>query len=219
MNHCERLLLSALILTLTASLTLAADEFKPPEGYQPLFNGKDLTGWKVMKGGKMEAWGAADGNLFTSGSGGAWLLTEKEYGDFELILEFKLPENGNSGVGLRSPAEGDPAYVGMEIQVLDDNGPAYKSLKPTQYTGSIYDVVGAKRGSIKPAGEWNSMKIVCKGKMVSVELNGTKIVDANLEDHKDRLDKHPGLARDKGFIGLQNHSTKVEYRRIYIKPL
>src|SRR5687767_12875120 len=121
MMRCVPLLL-VLLLALPAA---AADDFKPPEGYQPLFNGKDLGGWKVMEGGKMEAWGAADGVLFTSGSGGAWLLTEKEYGDFELILEFKVPENGNSGVALRSPAKGDPAYVGMEIQVLDDNGPQY----------------------------------------------------------------------------------------------
>jgi hypothetical protein len=219
MTCCTRLAPLVLALVVMAAPAFAADDFKPPEGFQPLFNGKDLSGWKVMEGGKMEAWGAADGVLFTSGAGGAWLLTEKEYGDFVLMLEFKLPENGNSGVGLRSPAKGDPAYVGMEIQVLDDNGPAYKSLKPTQYCGSIYDVVPAKRGAVKPAGEWNAMTITCRGRMVSVELNGTKIVDANLDDHKDRVNTHPGLLRDKGFLGLQSHGSRVEYRRIYVKPL
>jgi Domain of Unknown Function (DUF1080) len=216
-----------LCLMLLFVAAVRADDVKPPEGFQALFNGKDLSGWKVQEGGKMEAWGAEKGVLYTSGSGGAWLLTEKEYGDFELMLEYKVPENGNSGVALRTPAKGDPAYVGMEIQILDDDGPAYKTLQPWQYTGSIYGVVAPKRGATKKVGEWNAMKITCKGRMVTVELNGTKIVDANLDDHKDRIveDKekklpaHPGLARDKGFLGLQSHGSRVEFRNIFVKPL
>jgi 3-keto-disaccharide hydrolase len=215
----RRIGLGTFAVLLLALGAVRADDLNPPEGYHPLFNGKDLAGWKVQEGGKREAWGAENGVLYTSGSGGAWLLTEKEYGDFELILEFKVPENGNSGVALRTPAKGDPAYVGMEIQVLDDDGSAYKTLKPTQYTGSIYDVVGAKRGSVRPAGEWNLMKIVCKGRHVTVEVNGFTIVDANLDDHKDRVDKHPGLAREAGFLGLQSHGSRVEFRRIFVRPL
>jgi hypothetical protein len=190
-----------------------------PEGFESVFNGKDLTGWMVNEGGKMEDWGAQDGILFTKGSGGGWLMTEKEYADFEIRLEYKVPENGNSGVGLRSPLKGDPAYVGMEIQILDDNGPDYKNLQPFQYTGSIYGVVPPAKRVTKAAGEWNQMHITAKGRRVIVEINGTEVVNANLDDHKDQADKHPGLLREKGHIGLQSHTHRVEFRNIYIKTL
>jgi hypothetical protein len=193
-----------------------------PEGFTPLFNGKDLAGWKVF-GGKMEVWGAEDGLLFVKGSGGGWLMTEKEYGDFELRLEYKLPKKGNSGVALRAPLKGNPAYQGMEIQLLDDpwylNPANYKGLKRTQLTGSIYDVVPPSKEAIKPAGEWNAMRIVAKGRHVSVEVNGTKIVDADLDAYKDRAEAHPGLLREKGHLGLQSHDGRVEFRRLYVKAL
>src|SRR5947209_6103799 len=86
---------------LTVCLALHARADQAPEGFVSLFNGKDLTGWKVNQGGKMSVWGAQDGILYVDGRGGGWLLTEKEYGDFEVRLEYKMPEHGNSGVGLR----------------------------------------------------------------------------------------------------------------------
>jgi hypothetical protein len=107
-----------LSLILGATLAVRADD-AVPKGFEPLFNGKNLTGWKVM-GGKADAWGADAGVLFVKGGGGGWLMTEKEYGDFELLLEYKLPEKGNSGVALRAPLQGQPHYDGMEIQILDD---------------------------------------------------------------------------------------------------
>ena len=109
-----------LILTICMGSQVQADQ--PPDGFVSIFNGKDLTGWKVNEGGKQSVWGAADGLLFVDGRGGGWLLTEKEYGDFEIRLEYKMPDHGNSGVGLRTPTKGDPAYVGMEIQLIDDAG-------------------------------------------------------------------------------------------------
>ncbi len=208
-----------LFLTLALPVLLFAHSADKdiPEGFVPLFNGKDLTGWKVNEGGKMEVWGAEDGILFVKGGGGGWLMTEKEYGDFELRLEYKMPKMGNSGVALRSPRKGDPAYVGMEIQLLDDAN--WKDLRPTQYTGAIYDVVAPSKQVSKPFGDWNRMRIVAKGRRITVELNGTKIVDANLDDHKDRADKHPGLLREKGHVGLQSYNLRVEFRNLYIKPL
>ncbi|PNE23868.1 hypothetical protein BHU16_10365, partial [Tannerella sp. oral taxon 808] len=185
----------ALACAVIAFSPARAADTDAPEGFTPLFNGKDLTGWKVH-GGKLKAWGAADGLLFTSGSGGGWLMTEKEYADFELRLEYKLPTNGNSGVTLRSPMKGDPAYTGMEIQILDN--PKYKNLKPAQYTGSIYDVVPPVKDATKPVGEWNQFRIVAKGSRITIELNGVEIVNANLEEHKDKAKRHPGILRDKG---------------------
>jgi len=188
-----------------------------PEGFDALFNGKDLTGWKVNEGGNIKVWGADKGVLFVQGGGGGWLMTEHEYADFELRLEYKMPKHGNSGVALRSPLKGDPAYAGMEIQLLDDAN--WKDLRPAQYTGSIYDVVPPSKHVSKPFGEWNQMRIVAKGRKITVELNGTKIVNANLDDHKEHSKRHPGLLRDKGHLGLQSHDGRVEFRKLYVKPL
>jgi hypothetical protein len=212
------LCLSLLSLSLVTP-TARPDDKDVPEGFMPLFNGKDLTGWKVY-GGKPETWGAEDGTLFTKSGGGGWLMTEKEHSDFELMLEFKLTKNGNSGVALRAPLSGDPAYSGMEIQVLDDDGPDYKSLKPAQYCGSIYGVVPPAEHANKPVGQWNKMHIIAKGRQIVVEVNGKKLVDANLDDYKDKHAKdHPGILREKGHIGLQSHTDRVEFRNIYFKPL
>lgn len=190
----------------------------PPEGFKPLFNGgKDLTGWKAT--GKKEVWGADPEKkiLFVEGGGGGYLFTDDEYGDFELRLEYKMPKMGNSGVGIRSPFEGDPAYAGMEIQLLDDAN--WKGLRPVQQTGSIYDVVAAAKVNSKPFGEWNSMRIVARGRRVQVEHNGEKLVDADLDEHKEHFKRHPGLTRAKGHIGFQSYNFRVEFRNIYLKPL
>jgi len=97
-------------------------------------------------------------------------MTEKEYGNFELRLEYKMPLKGNSGVGIRSPLKGDPAYVGMEIQLIDDVN--WGKLEKWQHTGSIYNVVPAKTIKNKEIGEWNSIKIVAKGRQITIEQNG-----------------------------------------------
>lgn len=188
-----------------------------PAGFRSLFNGKDLKGWKAT--GKADVWGAdpQTGVLFVQGGGGGWLLFEEELSDFELRLEYKMPKMGNSGVALRAPATGDPAYVGMEIQLIDEAN--WKGLKPTQNTGSIYDVVAAKKVNSKPFGAWNSMRIVCQGRKVLVEHNGEVLVDANLDDYKQSFERHPGLKRERGFIGFQSYNFRVEFRNIFLKEL
>lgn len=204
--------LSAVLVTVFAPM-LAADT---PEGFTPLFNGKDLSGWKAT--GKMEVWGAKKGVLFVAGGGGGWLLTEKEYGDYELRLEYKLPKVGNSGIALRTPFQGDPAYVGMEIQLIDDVN--WKGLQTWQQTGSIYNVVPAKTVKNKEIGEWNAMRIVAKGRHIRVENNGAVLADANLDDFvKEHAERHPGILREKGRIGFQSYNLRVEFRNINIKEL
>jgi len=215
---------AVLLLAVPLGPLAAADDKDAPKGFTPLFNGKDLTGWKVFNG-KMEKWGAADGVLFVQGSGGGWLFTEKEYSDFELRLEFKMPKAGNSGVALRAPREGNPAYQGMEIQLLDDSWYKDKNnykagIRDVQLTGAIYGVVPPSKDATKPAGEWNTMRIVAKGRHVTIELNGVKTVDADLDEYKEKHGKdHPGLLRTKGFLGLQSHDGRVEFRRLYVKEL
>jgi len=164
-------------------------------------------------------WGAENGVIYCSGGGGGWLMTADEYGDFELRLEYKLPKGGNSGVGLRSPLVGDPAYAGMELQLIDDEGWPGK-LQNWQNTGSIYNVVPAKTIKNKTIGEWNAFSVVAKGRQITVTNNGETIVDANLAEYeKEHGKKHPGILRAKGHIGLQSYNLRVEYRNIYLKPL
>jgi Domain of Unknown Function (DUF1080) len=208
------------LLPLVAALLatpIRSDDVKPPEGFRALFNGKDLTGWKST--GKAEVWGAEKGVIYVAGGGGGWLLSEEEFGDFDLQFEYKLSKGANSGVALRTPREGDPAYVGMEIQLIDDEGWPGK-LADYQHTGSIYDVVPAAKLNNKPIGEWNTMHIVATGAKVKIEVNGQTVVDANLEDSKEKKGaKHPGLSRGKGHVGFQSYNTRVEFRNVFIKPL
>jgi HEAT repeat protein len=181
-----------------------------------LFNGKNLEGWEIVGNGK---WTAENGILSTNGGGGGWISTTRQFSDFKLELEFRVPENGNSGVFLRTPRKGNPAYVGMEIQVLDDYGSEYTKLQPWQYTGSVYNVQAPSKRATKHAGEWQKMEITCVGPHVKVVVNGVEVNNVNLIDYMEELKKHPGIKRRKGYIGLQNHSTKIEYRNIYLKEL
>jgi hypothetical protein len=209
------------LLGLLASASRAKQETapSPPRGFVALFNGKDLTGWK-SHGGNTKAWKVDKGGILSVQGGGGWLMTEKEYSNFEVRLEYKVPVNGNSGVALRAPLKGDPAYQGMEIQILDDEGPKYKKLQPWQYTGSIYGVVPPSKRVTRPAGKWNEMHIIANGRRVRVVINGTTVVDANLDDHKKHFKSHPGLLREKGHVGLQDYGgARVQFRNIFLKEL
>lgn len=189
-------------------------------GFVDLYNKKDLTGWAV-KDGKLESWKAEGPILACVAGGGGWLRTEKEYADFELQLEYKIPAGGNSGVGLRFPLVGDPAHIAMEIQILDDDHEQYKNLNPAQYTGGIYYQVAPKKKAIKPSGEWNKFHIVCNGPEVRIKLNGVEIINANMDretvGHGNRM---PLSQRPRsGFLGFQSHGSRVEFRNVRIKVL
>ena len=204
------------------ALLLALPAFAAEEaGFVSLFDGKTLNGWKLVHGRGPQGYLVKDGLLVCPKGGGGNLLTEKEYSNFIFRFEFRIEPGGNNGVGIRTPLEGDAAYVGMEIQILDDDGPEYKNLRPAQYHGSIYDVVPAKRGFVKKAGEWNTEEILADGRHIKVTVNGHVTVDANLDDIKDPavLKKHPGLARTSGHIGFLGHDHLVEFRNIRIKEL
>ena len=227
MNPTSRPILFALFCTcvLAAAAFVAAGD-KPTgadeEGFISLFNGKDTAGWVYGEKQAGKGYQVEDGVLFCTEKDGGNLYTEKEYSDFAFRFDFKLEDSSNNGVGIRAPLKGDAAYLGMEIQVLDDNGKHYKGkLRPSQYHGSIYDVVPAKTGSLKPAGEWNTQEITAKGRRITIKVNGATVVDANLDDIKDEavLKKHPGLKREKGHIGFLGHGSRVEFRNIRIKEL
>ena len=185
--------------------------------WTPLFNGTDLTGWSQI-GGEAETWGVKDSLLFTDGEGGGWLGTTREFSNFELELEFNVPAGGNSGIFVRAPLEGNPAFEGLEIQVLDDTAPEYAELKPYQYCGSVYSLIAPSTRASKPAGEWQKMYIRYEGSSIQVKLNDTEIVNGDIAQFKDKPD-HPGTNRTSGFIGLQNHSSHLDYRNIQIREL
>ena len=216
------LVVASLVISTIAQSAPAGDR-----GFTQLFNGKDLTGWvygqrsngqenRAGKGYQVE-----NGVLYCTKEEGGNLFTDQEYGDFIFRFEFKLEPNANNGVGIRAPLVGDAAYVGMEIQILDDGGSQYTNLRPAQYHGSIYDVIPAKRGALKPVGQWISEEITARGRRIKVKVNGKTIVDANLDDIKDEsvLKKHPGLARKSGRVGFLGHGAHVEFRNIRIKKL
>ena len=204
-------------LIVLGSLFLAGSSAKAQE-MTPLFDGKTLTGWTGV-GGREGNWVVENGLLITRGEGGGWLSSKEVYGDFHVSLEYKLQPGGNSGLFIRSPHEGDPAYTGMEIQILDDEDARYAQLMPYQYCGSVYGVEAAKRGHTKPAGQWNQMEVIAQGTHIQVRLNGATVVDTDLNNHKDAVTSHPGIERHEGYIGLQSHSEPVEFRNIKIKPL
>jgi hypothetical protein len=193
---------------------------QPEPGFTSLFDGKTLNGWKLVRG-RGRGYVVEEGVLVCPRDGGGNLFTEAEYADFVLRLEWRLWAGGNNGIGIRAPLEGDAAFVGMEIQVLDDNGPMYANLEPGQYTGSVYQVAPARRGFVKPNGEWNAYEIVADKRQIKVTLNGEVINDADLSQVTDPavLAKHPGINRTTGHIGLLGHGTRVEFRNIRVKTL
>ena len=204
---------------LAALLVVSACGAEP--GFVPLFNGKNLDGWQIV-GQKGSGYIVENGLLVCPADGGGNLFTTREYANFILRFEFRLFEGSNNGIGIRAPLEGDAAYKGMEIQILDDGAPRYQGkLRPAQYHGSIYDVIAAKQGFKRPTGEWNSEEITARGRSIVVILNGTTIVDADLDSVRDPavLAKHPGLARTRGHIGLLGHGTRVEFRNFRIQGL
>jgi hypothetical protein len=167
----------------------------------------------------MDSWKVEDGLLYCSGGGGGWLSTVDEYANFELHVEFRVPPDGNSGVFLRAPHVGNPAFAGMEIQILDDEAPMYAKLQPFQYCGSLYGVAAPKSRASRKAGQWQELDIVCDRREVKVKLNGTPIVDAKLDEHPDKVAEHPGIKRASGYIGLQNHGTRLDFRNIRVRVL
>jgi len=187
-------------------------------GFTSVFNGKDLTGWA----GPVEEYLVEDGAIMCQPGKGGTIYVNEEYGDFEAKLEFKLPPAGNNGLAIRYPGRGDTAYVGMcELQILDDSSPKYATLDPRQYCGSVYGVVASQRGYLRAVGEWNIEHVTVRGSTITVELNGTIIVNADVSKVAEYManSAHPGITRTTGFFGFAGHNDPVRYRNVWIKKL
>ncbi|MBN1984877.1 MAG: DUF1080 domain-containing protein [Prolixibacteraceae bacterium] len=190
-------------------------------GFVSLFNGKNLDGWQ---GNKTDYY-AENGELVVNPERGGHgnLFTEKEYSDFVFRFDFQLTPGANNGLGIRAPLEGDAAYVGMELQILDNTAPIYANLHEYQYHGSVYGVIPAKRGFLNPVGEWNSEEVIVQGSKIKIILNGETILDGDIKEASKNgtLDgnDHPGLEREKGYIGFLGHGSELKFKNIRIKDL
>ncbi|MDR2679465.1 MAG: DUF1080 domain-containing protein [Tannerella sp.] len=198
---------------------LSAEEKK--EGFKILFDGTNMHEWT----GNLVDYKLEDGciALSTETKFGGNLYTKKEYSNFVYRFEFQLTPAANNGVGIRTPLEGDAAYVGMELQILDNEHPVYKDLAVYQYHGSVYGIIPAKRGYLKPTGEWNTQEILADGTHIRVTLNGTVILDGDIKEAtkngtRDKRD-HPGLFNKSGHIGFLGHGSALKFRNIRIKEL
>ncbi len=191
-----------------------------------------LVGWQVI-GAERGRWQLDDGVLTgraasdaaSTGadaravSGTGWLATVDQYGDFELSLEFRISPGADGGAFLRSPLRGDPSYAGMEVQILDDATREWGDLRPDQFTGSLYGVQAPSERAGDRAGEWQQVVIKCRGPRVAVALNGKRVVDTDVTFYPYLYERHPGLTRRSGYIGLQVESGVIEFRNIHIEPL
>jgi len=200
---------TTLFLVLAALITpLVAEE----PVFRPLFNGTDLTGWKG-KGYIVE-----DATIVCTRKGGN-LVTEETFTNYILEFEFKMEPGTNNGLGIHYPGQGDGAFTGMELQILDNTAPKFAKIRDYQYHGSLYSMQAAKREGLKPVGEWNHQRVTVNGPVVTVVLNGIEILNANLDEHEKAHPKHEGVKRREGHIALLGHRSIVTFRNIRIAEL
>lgn len=211
--------------------------FSAEEGFTPLFlkdgvpEGWSVRNWADVKNPPPEgaAWKVVNGILHGSEPRGTWLISEKLYGDFVLKFDFKLGDRGNSGCGLRFPGAGDPAFDGLELQMVDPRYfPADNKQLPSELSGALYRSVEPSKQVFK-SNEWNTYEVTVKGTHAIVIFNGEKVVDTNLHEVVTTLKRHNGKdvvpMRErplKGHIGFQELSRggdHVQIRNARIKEL
>lgn len=201
------------------------------EGYMLLFNGKNTNGWHRYNNTTAGAWKVVNGALqldTANHTDRGDLITDKEFENFELKLEWRIARGGNSGIIFPVHEDKQYAYTfltGMEMQVLDDKE-AEDNKKENHLAGSLYDMI-APMHHAKPAGEWNAVTIRKENGHITFWLNGQKVVEVQMgsEEWKDLIAKSKFknwkdfAAYPKGHIALQDHGAEVAYRDIRIKQL
>jgi hypothetical protein len=197
------------------------------DGFRLLFDGRSGTGWRGYRQPSLPAnWKVVDGAL-TRVATGPDLVSAEEFSDFELRLQWKIEKGGNSGIMYRVSEDLEHTYEsGPEMQVLDDAN-NHEGKDPLTSAGANYGLFPAKPGAVRPAGEWNDVRIVLDGAHVEHWLNDRKVVEYELWGHdwKDRVaatkfKQWPTFGLNhSGHIALQEHDARVAYRSIRIKAL
>ena len=196
-------------------------------GWQLLFDGNSLTGWRGYNSESMPTgWSAENGMLIRTGPGGD-IITEQQFADFELSLEWLVGPSGNSGVLFRAVEGQEEVYHGApEMQILDDAGHA-DGRSPLTSAGSNYGLHGVPRGIVKSAGEWNTSRIVVVNNQVEHWLNGDKVVEYELGSAdwaqrvaNSKFAQWPAYGRaSRGHIGIQDHGDRVSFRNLKIREI
>jgi hypothetical protein len=206
------------------SFSMADPEKKGSDGFISLFNGKDLTQWQTTGNWVPQK----DGSLVIQPKSGQkgwqrysdYLISKKKFGDFILILEYKYPPKGNSGVFFRIGDPKNPVKTGIECQILDSFGKPDNQMGHHDH-GGIIRTVGPKKNMSKNPGQWNRMKIQCQGHHLKVHLNGVEIINHWLDSKGEG--KLTGVTDRPitGHIGLQNHGepNNLYFRNIHIREL
>ncbi|QDU39123.1 putative FKBP-type peptidyl-prolyl cis-trans isomerase [Maioricimonas rarisocia] len=201
--------------------TAAATVATQAPSFEMMTNGRDLSGWVVHEG-KEASWAYENQVVSCVAPGAGWLRSEQAFSDFILRFEYRLSEGANSGVAVRFPGEGSPSATGIEIQLIDDASKKYRDLQPTQYTGSLYyQVPPAKKGAAYGAGRWNACEISCIGPRIRVTINGQVVNDVWLDQLGQKESRVRPLAErpPMGYVGLQSHRNRVDFRALRILDL
>lgn len=206
------------------------------EEWISLFDGNSLTGWTGFgKDQPGEAWEAADGVLYFNsgkkdeGASAGDLVTKETFGNFHLQIEWKISENGNSGIMFHVQDNGEydrPYHTGPEYQILDNDGHKDGQII-THRAGDLYDMIESSEEAAKPVGEWNKTEIIINDNTLQFFLNGVKTVETTIWDDQwkamvaeSKFSKWEGFAKYKeGKIVLQDHGDDVWFRNIKIKRL
>jgi hypothetical protein len=211
--------------TSTAQNTLSDAE--KTAGWRLLFDGQTTAGWRNYNKQNIAGWVVQDGALTRTDAGGD-IITNDEFANFELSIDWKIEPGGNSGIFYRASEEKDDEiyWNAVEMQVLDD-AKHPDGQNPLQSAGAAYDLYPAPRGHVHPGGEWNSARLIVNGNHVEHWLNGFKMVEYELGsrdwDSKVAASKFKPHAKfgknTKGHIGLQDHGNVVAFRNIKIRTL
>ena len=203
-------------------------ESEKTDGWQLLFDGKTTSGWHSFKKDAAEGWMVENGELKTPGGKGD-IVTDEEFENFELYLEWNVEPKGNSGIMfgvIESDEYGATFHTGPEYQIIDDEG--YPSeLKDNQKTASNYALHAPTTNASKPAGEYNTTRLIVNNNHVTHILNGTTVVEYDIRTpeweemvSKTKFKDMPGYGKfAKGKIALQDHSDPISFRNIKIKKL
>ena len=202
-------------------------------GFTLLFDGKTIDQWRgFRKENVPAAWQIEDGAITLVGKSGGDLITKNQYENYELVLDWKIAEGGNSGIIYNVSEDtkyGATYHTGPEMQVLDDqrHPDAKQGKNGNRQAGANYDMIPLSTPAVKPAGQWNTARLIVNKGHVEHWLNGKKVVEYQLASPEweamvkaSKFASMPGYGRiKKGHIALQDHGDKVWYKNIKIRPL